>query len=438
MPEISVFEKLLASKAIIADFIQNLVAIYEHDKTEIIEFLSAEPRACLVDLRNALLEECCILLPEYNNKYLFARRKSHTLAEDIYILGYSVVSKLQHKDLYRIFKDANPDENSINEVGCKSEEFSEILDVVAALKEQVNQLTQTVTNLRKRMETVEGVLTEKQLLELDAANSLKSYKDNMTGSEEVDTDEVSATMNGNQSNDEQAIIENNVASAAKKPNETFVQVIQTDPKPVEDDFRHSRGQRKDIRRGKHKVKSSQRPSIIGRSEERHQVKAASKHPVTSKEHSLVYIGKLSHDTDEQAVRNQLVDCGITQVADVIKLNCRKPDEASFCVSLYGSEAENAVYSPDNWPAGIIVRPYSQRSFSRSRPNQKGRYKPRQWQHGYQHRQRSEDAIRKSSWKPRVTPLWRDRDWSDHDSFPDYYRSDFTNEYDYRYNHSEMW
>ena len=298
------FEKLLASKAIIADFIQNLVAIYEHDKTEIIEFLSAEPRACLVDLRNALLEECCILLPEYNNKYLFARRKSHTLAEDIYILGYSVVSKLQHKDLYRIFKDAN--------------------------------------------------------------------KDNMTGSEEVDTDEVSATMNGNQSNDEQAIIENNVASAAKKPNETFVQVIQTDPKPVEDDFRHSRGQRKDIRRGKHKVMSSQRPSIIGRSEESHQVKAASKHPVTSKEHSLVYIGKLSHDTDEQAVRNQLVDCGITQVADVIKLNCRKPDEASFCVSLYGSEAENAVYSPDNWPAGIIVRPYSQRSFSRSRPNQKGR------------------------------------------------------------------
>ena len=190
-------------------------------------------------------------------------------------------------------------------------------------------------------------------------------------------------------------------------------------------------------RGKRKIKSSQRPSIIGRSEESHQVKAASKHPVTSKEHSLVYIGKLSHDTDEQAVRNQLVDCGITQVADVIKLNCRKSDEASFCVSLYGSEAENAVYSPDNWPAGIIVRPYSQRSSSRSRPNQKGRYKPRQWQHGHHHRQRSEDSIRKSSWKPRVTPsVWRDRDWSDHDSFPDYYRSDFTNEYDYRYNHSD--
>ena len=39
MKSISVFEKVTHSRAFLKDFLKEIVAVYEYDKTEIIEFL---------------------------------------------------------------------------------------------------------------------------------------------------------------------------------------------------------------------------------------------------------------------------------------------------------------------------------------------------------------------------------------------------------------
>ena len=82
-----------------------MISIYEHDKVEITEYLKEEPRALLVDLRTRLIKECCALFQEYQGKIPFERRKKHTKIEDIYITGYSIVSKIAHKNLAKIFRN---------------------------------------------------------------------------------------------------------------------------------------------------------------------------------------------------------------------------------------------------------------------------------------------------------------------------------------------
>ena len=131
--------------------------------------MKEEPRALLVDLRTRLIKECCALFQEYQGKIPFERRKQHTKIEDIYIIGYSVVSKIAHKNLAKIFRNFETSDTAdkSDESGEGHLDFGDLLNEIAACREQINQLTATVSNLNKRVETVEAVLTEKQILELE-------------------------------------------------------------------------------------------------------------------------------------------------------------------------------------------------------------------------------------------------------------------------------
>ena len=88
------------------------------------------------------------------------------------------------------------------------------------------------------------------------------------------------------------------------------------------------------------------------------------------QNQLVYIGRLSKNANSTSVREHLMKIGILNddIADVIQLNCRNPDQKSFCISLHaGSEIiKNVVFSPRNWPYGVMIRPFSPSSRHKSR------------------------------------------------------------------------
>ena len=45
------------------------------------------------------------------------------------------------------------------------------------------------------------------------------------------------------------------------------------------------------------------------------------------------------------------------IADIMRLKTRNPEESSYCLSLNTEKANGIVLSTDIWPDGIIVRRY---------------------------------------------------------------------------------
>ena len=73
---------------------------------------------------------------------------------------------------------------------------------------------------------------------------------------------------------------------------------------------------------------------------------------------MVYVGRLNSNTTEDDMRAHLHDIEVNQVADVVKLrNKRHGVESSFCVSLNNLDSAEKIFRPQNWPSGIIVRPF---------------------------------------------------------------------------------
>ena len=178
--DLNVFEQLSKCKdeEVTEVFLKEITEIYAHDKTEIIDYLKEEPLRLLKDLAT----EVCHVLKDYDGKLLYQRRKSETFADDIYYLGFSLLNKKPHVNLRKIFRKTNPEEEDIlqepNQVKPESPLNSvEVLETVAVLKEQIGELTTTVRDLRKRVESLENVLTENQIRELTMNNKITVNED---------------------------------------------------------------------------------------------------------------------------------------------------------------------------------------------------------------------------------------------------------------------
>ena len=90
----------------------NLVEIFAHAKTEILELNEKMENRELLRLRNVLFEQVLGNFPQYNGCELFARRKKAYLAEDIYILGHCLVNKLEDRRLKNIVKGNQANEST--------------------------------------------------------------------------------------------------------------------------------------------------------------------------------------------------------------------------------------------------------------------------------------------------------------------------------------
>ena len=92
-----------------------------------------------MDLRAMVLSEVQIIMKDYSGRQMYRRRNPKLLARDIYVIGYSLVNL----HIKRIFRPVNA-KNTDDQTDEKEElETAEIMDTVAALKEQVVDLTGT-------------------------------------------------------------------------------------------------------------------------------------------------------------------------------------------------------------------------------------------------------------------------------------------------------
>ena len=98
------------------------------------------------------------------------RRKKSALADDIYVIGYSVVSEQEHKRLKKVLKrktDAGDITLTQGEPVNPTTEDSELLVMCHSLREQVGELLGRVASLSSRVESLESELTGLKILRLD-------------------------------------------------------------------------------------------------------------------------------------------------------------------------------------------------------------------------------------------------------------------------------
>ena len=123
------------------------------------------------------------------------------------------------------------------------------------------------------------------------------------------------------------------------------------------------------------------------------------------------------------------------MSDVIKLKCRNPNETSFCISVDRKEAEDMIYNPEKWPAGVVIRPYSPSSSTNSKQRVRSNYQRRnqQQQKMRQPYRRFQERSSQRGWKHGDT--WQNSPRYDHDSPDQYYRhygDQFNQHYDNGY------
>ena len=97
------------------------------------------------------------------------RRKKSALADDIYVIGYSVVNEQEHKRL-KVLKsktDAGDITLTQGEPVNPTTEDSELLVMCHLLREQVEELLGRVASLSSRVESLESELTGLKILRLD-------------------------------------------------------------------------------------------------------------------------------------------------------------------------------------------------------------------------------------------------------------------------------
>ena len=373
-----------------AIYVEKLGEIFAHAKNEIVEFNEKLGNELLLSLRNALFVKLLELLPKYIGFDLYCRRKTNLIAEDVYILGYCVVSGLEDRRLKNILK-CDPNKSVLSqEDGVTNAEDLDIIHTCITLKNSVATLVNQVKCLVTHVEVLENEITSMKLLVQHPSN-----KDSVV--ESSGSSDSSDTESGSEEtvNTDEAESANNVAPNVPM-NMTQAQNTQTSPVAA---FRHSSQERRRIRRGrsnkhqKQSVKHNVTPAgqsdsnstppaqsdttarraqtrvpisnvpMVGSSLKSHRIEAAAvsdRRTKPAENIHRVYAGRLSSSTSEDAIRAHLADVGLqnSDIADVVKLKCRNLNESSFCISLNSKVAENKIYDSSLWPEGIRIRPFN--------------------------------------------------------------------------------
>ena len=228
---------------IVASFMEHLEDIFAHVKSEIIEFCETFELQILIQIRQNIYDKLLTLFPlvDYD---LIERRKVASLAEHIYVLGFSLISKTEHKSLARRLKNKGIRDQSI--VMKNQKEENDILELVAtclALKNNVKELNSKIS-----------LLTDRILILEDEVCSLKS-----TVPSSINPPEVLPLTDKNVSQEEvksadkptlvvSAEVHHDINGVKQKPLPIFnddIEVLDS-PDKSETAFRHTRKDRKNI------------------------------------------------------------------------------------------------------------------------------------------------------------------------------------------------
>ena len=109
-----------------------------------------------MDIRSTLFAKVIEILPKYEDSELFSRRSKILLIEDVYIIGYTVINKLEGKKLKKIIKGDPTKDASLQEDGAT--DLIDTKDVVITcveLKIALQVLTVRFNQALKRVDELE-------------------------------------------------------------------------------------------------------------------------------------------------------------------------------------------------------------------------------------------------------------------------------------------
>ena len=415
-------------------FQDKIEEIFEYDASEIQEYLLAiTPRdnGDLASLQDILLSIRSTLHTSVKEKFaalanseLYNRRKDEKIAHDIYILGCCIVNNTPDKRIDKTLKSINgalhlsgsiTGDASAGSAHSLSPPGGDILEVCVELKQTVKLLTDSVNKLSTE---VIDLKHEVQRLKGQSA----TQENGATAS----TPEVAPGGDGDDAPNRSAVtpsapppppspppppppfnpssVDNNRILSQPRPNNddqrrsTVATVEQGCNTLEQDDYQLPRSQRLNIQRGHFKATASKldRTEVHGASDTHMHISGVA----PSKSRS-VYVGRLSSSTSVEKMRLHLRDSGINRISDVIKLNCRNPDQSSFCIVVDDETCERDMYNPDIWPKFVRIRPYTPKKggSSKNYPSQSANVRQRRHQPNRQQKSHLSAATHKGNRTP---------------------------------------
>ena len=349
-------------------FLKHSADVFAHVYSDIVNFLETLEFATLINIRKTLFENLNSIIP-LNEYDLITRRKKSILEDDIFVLGYSLVSESEHKRLNKVLKakvsaeDENPEANEVN----LEDSHADLtwLAPFTDMKTSMRQLKELVKELRQRVDILEAEITVQKL---ENEKLSKSKSNNNVGRPNQIT--VVADVHHDPTVTEDS---SNEVASQKVPDEVFndsdcITVLEDDSKPDEV-FRHTKQQRKNILKKPRAAVAQVTKGLSDKSKCKIRAATSKKSGETlvPSGTKLVYVGNLSEDSDEHMLRSHLIEIGIQDddIADIIRLNNRYNrfrihSDKSFCVSLNNDKSEKIALAQENWPSGVRIRKYFQR------------------------------------------------------------------------------
>ena len=403
----SVFDTLSAVTldSFAESFIGDLRSVYEYDATEIRDFLVAfnHPHVtlkfvALSSLRQTLFESLCSNFPSVSTKQLYSRRKTETLANDIYILGYCVVNNSEDLRLSKIFKNNNT-ESSVEPVSELNAQITEndtistadLVDTCLDLRKDVKDLTEVVRNLQTE---IRGL--QQQLVQSKRLNDQSEPQEPVPSTSHAVT--VPLTSPGTDTNVDSSIQpppqrRNSDADSATAndngPPQSPPQRHNSDAEPTSNtrntnppsQFTLPKVQREKIKEGR-AFNGSHRQEVTGTGAQLPSIEGVDNDNYSIDSLKSIYVGRLSSKTTTESLNRHLREQGVNQISDIIDLKCRTPGQSSFCIVADNTTTEEAIYNARIWPIGAKIRPFKKKNDSRinhagnQRGNQRGpRHQP---------------------------------------------------------------
>ena len=134
---------------VVDSFMKHLVEIFAHVKKEILEFCEELGLQILNAIRQKIFDEL-VTICFLENYDLVERRKVTSLAEDVYVMGFSLVNKRRHKRLIKLLKYQKEDLTE-PEMEVVNPDSVELLTAYLDLKKVTGELNTQVLELRNKV-----------------------------------------------------------------------------------------------------------------------------------------------------------------------------------------------------------------------------------------------------------------------------------------------
>ena len=396
---------------------EHLTEIFAHQESPIVDHLEKVNVSALQLLREGLFDNLKSLLTEYSERELIARKKANLIAHDIFVIGFSVVSKQEDKRLRKICRNKTHGNDEINSVqlSCDADEppdedLATLILTCAQLKGTIDSLTATVHDMRVRINDLENEVTilklkdhnqsTDEVTDAPATDNDSSSTSSDTRNATEDTPETTLTTARSLSPSFAQVVActhreagtpadesgNTPAYTADAPNATASpdisvpngilrsatsdNTIYTSPAVG---FRMTRAQRRNFTKNAngrdHNKLTANRFEVLGTAEGDLPLRAARPNRPTQQQPYRVYIGNLLAGSSTNALREYMVSIGIDgdSILDVLELKTKASNKAAFCVSVCNACSYNDMFDATKWPSGVIIRPFRPPTYHKTNP-----------------------------------------------------------------------